>query len=102
MPTLCIKHRHLQCNLLFKTQYIEAIPPVLRCNLDLCVINKFANVESIIEQIYPYIYIYIYIYSNRFVFNLIFLFHQTPGQRFLEICSSIFSLGTALSCMNEL
>jgi hypothetical protein len=25
---LCIKHRHLQCNLLFTTQYMKAIPPV--------------------------------------------------------------------------
>ena len=30
---LCIKHRHLRCNLLFTTQYIKAIPPVLRRNL---------------------------------------------------------------------
>jgi hypothetical protein len=32
---LTIKHRHLQCNLLSTTQYIKAIPPVLRRNLDL-------------------------------------------------------------------
>ena len=50
---LCIKHRHLQCNLLFTTQYIKAIPPVLRRNLDIFVIFKFANVQSVIEQIYP-------------------------------------------------
>jgi hypothetical protein len=40
---LTIRHRHLQCNLLFTTQYIKAIPPVLRCNLDIFVIFKFAN-----------------------------------------------------------
>ena len=50
---LCIKHRHLQCNLLFTTQYIKAIPPVLRRNLDIFVIFKFANIQSVIEQIYP-------------------------------------------------
>ena len=50
---LCIKHRHLQCNLLFTTQYIKAIPPVLRRNLDIFVIFKFANVQSVVEQIYP-------------------------------------------------
>ena len=27
---LTIKHRHLQCNLMFTTQYIKAIPPTLR------------------------------------------------------------------------
>ena len=50
---LCIKHRHLQCNLLFTTQYIKAIPPVLRRNLDIFVIFKFANAQSVVEQIYP-------------------------------------------------
>ncbi len=50
---LTIRHRHLQCNLLFTTQYIKAIPPVLRCNLDIFVIFKFANVQSVVEQIYP-------------------------------------------------
>ena len=50
---LCIKHRHLQCNLLFTTQYMKAIPPVLRRNLDIFVIFKFANAQSVVEQIYP-------------------------------------------------
>jgi hypothetical protein len=50
---LCIKHRHLQCNPLFTTQYIKAIPPVLRRNLDIFVVFKFANVQSVVEQIYP-------------------------------------------------
>ncbi len=50
---LCMKHRHLQCNLLFTTQYIKAIPPVLRRNLDIFVIFKIANVQSVVEQIYP-------------------------------------------------
>ena len=50
---LTISHRHLQCNLLFTTQYIKAIPPVLRRNLDIFVIFKFANAQSVVEQIYP-------------------------------------------------
>ena len=50
---LCIKHRHLQCNLIFTTQYIKAIPPVIRRNLDIWVIFKFANAASVAEQIYP-------------------------------------------------
>ena len=56
---LCIKHRHLQCNLLFTTQYIKAIPPVLRRNLDIFVLFKFANAKSVVEQIYPEISAYI-------------------------------------------
>ncbi len=44
---LCIKHRHLQCNLLFTTQYMKAIPPVLRRNVDIFVIFKFAYAQSV-------------------------------------------------------
>jgi hypothetical protein len=32
---------------------MKAIPPVSRRNLDLFVIFKFANVQSVVEQIYP-------------------------------------------------
>ena len=53
LNNLCIKHRHLQCNLIFTTQYIKAIPPVIRINLDIFIIFKFANVKSVTEQIYP-------------------------------------------------
>lgn len=53
LNNLTIKHRHLQCNLLFTTQYIKAIPPVLRRNMDIFVIFKFANIKSVTEQIYP-------------------------------------------------
>jgi len=53
LNNLTIRHRHLQCNLLFTTQYIKAIPPILRRNLDIFVIFKFANIKSVVEQIYP-------------------------------------------------
>ena len=53
LNNLCIKHRHLQCNLIFTTQYIKAIPPVIRRHLDIFIIFKFANVKSVTEQIYP-------------------------------------------------
>ena len=52
LNNLCIKHRHLQCNLIFTTQYMKAIPPVIRRNLDIWVIFKFANAQSVIEHIY--------------------------------------------------
>ena len=53
LNNLCINHRHLQCNMIFTMQYIKAIPPVIRRNLDIFVIFKFANVQSVTEQIYP-------------------------------------------------
>jgi hypothetical protein len=50
---LVITHRHLQCNLLFTTQYIKAIPAILRANMDIFVIFKFASKKIILEKIYP-------------------------------------------------
>ena len=39
--------------MLFTTQYIKAIPPILRRNLDIFVLFKFSNSKSVVEQIYP-------------------------------------------------
>ena len=50
---LVITHRHLQCNLLFTTQYIKAIPTILRANMDIFVLFKFASHKLLIEKIYP-------------------------------------------------
>ena len=50
---LVITHRHLQCNLIFTTQYIKAIPPILRANMDIFVIFKFASFKLLLEKIYP-------------------------------------------------
>ena len=56
---LTIRHRHLQCNLLFTTQYLKAIPPVIRRNIDIWVLFKFANSQSVVEHIYPEISAYV-------------------------------------------
>jgi len=53
LSNLCIKHRHLGINLIFTSQYLRAIPPVIRRNIDIYVLYKFANKQSVIEQIYP-------------------------------------------------
>ena len=53
LNNLCIKHRHLQCNLLFTTQYPKAIPPILRNNMDIWISFKSASKERIIDQVYP-------------------------------------------------
>lgn len=50
---LVITHRHLQANLLFTTQYIKAIPPVIRANTDIFVLFKFASKKLVLDKIYP-------------------------------------------------
>jgi len=53
LSKLVITHRHLQCNLLFTTQYIKAIPPVIRANTDIFILFKFASKKLVIDKIYP-------------------------------------------------
>lgn len=50
---LTIRHRHLQTNLIFTSQYPKAIPPVIRRNIDIYVLFKFANSKSVLDGIYP-------------------------------------------------
>jgi len=50
---LCIRHRHLQTNLLFTSQYSKGCPPVIRRNLDVFVLFKFASYKSVMDGIYP-------------------------------------------------
>jgi len=50
---LVITHRHLQANLLFTTQYVKAIPPIIRSNTDIFILFKFASKKIIIDKIYP-------------------------------------------------
>ena len=38
--------------MLFTTQYPRAIPPVIRTNIDIWVLFKFASKERVLEQIY--------------------------------------------------
>jgi len=50
---LCIRHRHLQTNLIFTSQYSKGCPPVIRRNLDVFVLFKFASYKSVMDGIYP-------------------------------------------------
>jgi hypothetical protein len=50
---LVITHRHLQTNLIFTSQYSKAIPPLIRRNIDIFVLFKFANYKSVLHGIYP-------------------------------------------------
>jgi hypothetical protein len=83
---LTIRHRHLQCNLLFTTQYITAIPPVLRRNLDIFVILKFANVQSVEEQIYPEISGVIKDEDFKIVFEYATIYEQYKIDQDITFC----------------
>lgn len=52
LSNLLIKHRHHQINMMFTTQNPKSIPTIIRNNIDLWVLYKFANVEMVIEKCY--------------------------------------------------
>ena len=50
LVTLC---RHHNINLLFTTQYLTAIPPIIRNNVRLWVVFKFSNSDRLLKHVYP-------------------------------------------------
>jgi hypothetical protein len=52
ITNLCIKHRHLRCNLIFTTQSYKSIPVVIRNNIDIYVIFKSSSYVEIINKIH--------------------------------------------------
>ena len=50
---LLLKHRHLYTNIFITTQYVNAIPPIIKNNVDLFIIFKYMNIKEIITKFYP-------------------------------------------------
>jgi hypothetical protein len=48
-----LKHRHLYCNIFITTQYVSAIQPIIRNNIDIFCIFKYANLKDVIMKFYP-------------------------------------------------
>jgi hypothetical protein len=48
-----LKHRHLYTNIFITTQYINAIPPVIKSNTDIYCLFKYANFKDVINKFYP-------------------------------------------------
>ena len=48
-----LKHRHLYCNIFITTQYINAIQPIIKNNIDIFCIFKYANLKDVITKFYP-------------------------------------------------
>ena len=49
---ITIKHRHLGVNLVFTSQNPRSIPNIIRNNIDIYVLYKFANVKMVLVKIY--------------------------------------------------
>jgi len=49
---ITVKHRHLGINLIFTSQNPKSIPNIIRNNIDLWFLYKFANIKMVLEKIY--------------------------------------------------
>lgn len=48
-----LKHRHLYTNIFITTQYINSIQPVIKNNIDIFCLFKYANIKDVINKFYP-------------------------------------------------
>jgi hypothetical protein len=74
-----LKHRHLYTNIFFTTQYISAIQPIIKNNIDIFCLFKYANLNDIIKKFYPSVsgimneeqFKELYIHSKKEKFNFL-------------------------------
>lgn len=50
---LLLKHRHLYTNIFITSQYINSIPPVIKNNIDIFCLFRYANLKEILLKFYP-------------------------------------------------
>lgn len=48
-----LKHRHLYTNIFITTQYINAIQPIIKNNIDIFCLFKYSNLNDVISKFYP-------------------------------------------------
>ena len=52
ISNLTIKHRHLGINMIFTSQNPKSIPNIIRNNVDIFCLYKFANTKMVLEKLY--------------------------------------------------
>lgn len=50
---LLLTHRHLYTNIFITSQYINSIPPVVKNNIDIFCLFRYANLKEILTKFYP-------------------------------------------------
>lgn len=74
-----LKHRHLYTNVFITTQYINAITPIIKNNIDIFCLFKYANINDILKKFYPSVsgimledqFKELYLHSTQEKFNFI-------------------------------
>jgi hypothetical protein len=74
-----LTHRHYYTNIFFTTQYINAISPLIKNNIDVYCLFKYANLNDIINKFYPLVsgimktheFQELYLYASKDKFNFL-------------------------------
>ena len=74
-----LTHRHYYTNVFFTTQYINAISPLIKNNIDIFCLFKYANINDILLKFYPLVsgimlepqFKELYLYSTKEKFNFL-------------------------------
>ncbi len=85
-----LKHRHLYTNIFITTQYINAITPIIKNNIDIFCLFKYANINDILKKFYPSVsgiileeqFKELYLYSTKEKFNFLSII---TGKGYLNI-----------------
>lgn len=85
-----LKHRHLYTNIIITTQYINAITPIIKNNIDIFCLFKYANINDILKKFYPSVsgiileeqFKELYLYSTKEKFNFLSII---TGKGYLNI-----------------
>ncbi len=85
-----LKHRHLYTNIFITTQYINAITPIIKNNIDIFCLFKYANINDILKKFYLCVsgiileeqFKELYLYSTSEKFNFLSII---TGKGYLNI-----------------
>ena len=88
-----LKHRHYYANIIFTTQYINAISPLIKNNIDVFCLFKYANLKEIIDKFYPLVssillpqeFEELYKYSSKDKFSFLTIINHNGAKGKIEI-----------------
>ena len=88
-----LTHRHYYTNIIFTTQYINSIPPLIRNNIDVYCLFKYANINDILKKFYPLVsgimlehqFKEMYLHSSQEKFNFLTIINHNGSKGIIEV-----------------
>ena len=88
-----LTHRHYYTNIIFTTQYVNAIPPLIKNNIDVYCLFKYANINDILKKFYPLVsgimleqqFKEMYLHSTKEKFNFLTIINHNGSKGRIEV-----------------